>query len=499
MVTLTRPGTSQADVPRAALWLAAVGALVVLLVSLSIVVIKDPTPANDLAVLEWVAGWDFPGLGGFFAVVSFLTSAYAGLIYGPGGIAFLLLRRQPRAALAFGAVGAVVAFVAALGDYTLGEAIGRARPLGDNGVPSFPSGHVFGSTVLFGFSGFLAIHYGVKRKLLTPFILLLVGLILAVGPARLYEKAHWPTDVAAGYLLAALWLLVLVPLFLKLKGLNSGDRVAGTNVATSGRPVVEQPGISETPRSGDLRTEHSIASVVVLDSRRGTATKTYSPPAIVRGLYWLAFQAPFPYVRNPYAFQAAVYRRQIAGFLTKHRFGKNLVAPVIEIKFEDGQHSLVTEFVPGEVSENSGTVKEFLSEVAATFAEAGLSVWQVDPKNPHAHTNLIRTSTGDLKIIDLESAIVTPLTAPSHWRQALRSNRFPIFDDIDTARLRRFVTEHRAQLETSLGSEGVVELCQAVDRCEHTLDQWKYSEPRIWGRLASRVYRALDWTPLARR
>ena len=115
--------------------------------------------------------------------------------------------------MAFGVVGLTVALVAILGDHTLGELVGRARPSGDNPAPSFPSGHVFGGTVLFGFVGFLAVRSGLKRNLLLPLLAISAVILLSVGPARIYEQAHWPSDVAGGYILGALWLLVLVPVY----------------------------------------------------------------------------------------------------------------------------------------------------------------------------------------------------------------------------------------------------------------------------------------------
>ena len=62
----------------------------------------------------------------------------------------------------------------------------------------------------------------------------------------------------------------------------------------------------------DCRTERSIASVVRLNPVQGTATKAYQPPLLVRILYWLAFQAKFPYVSNGIALQAGDYRRKVA-------------------------------------------------------------------------------------------------------------------------------------------------------------------------------------------
>ena len=164
-LTLTSP-IHPATKPRVVLWLAAVGVLATLLALLTKVVMNDHTPAQDIAVMDWVVGWDLPGLHGLFTAVSFLTSGGAGLVYGPAGIVLLFLLGKSRAALAFAVVGVIVGIVAVLGDYTLGEVVGRTRPLADKPIPSYPSGHVFGATVAFGFLGFLgflAVHYKLKR------------------------------------------------------------------------------------------------------------------------------------------------------------------------------------------------------------------------------------------------------------------------------------------------------------------------------------------------
>ena len=51
--------------PGALLWLAAVGALTVPLVLLSIAIKNNPFPSQDLTVMAWLAEWDVPGLAGF--------------------------------------------------------------------------------------------------------------------------------------------------------------------------------------------------------------------------------------------------------------------------------------------------------------------------------------------------------------------------------------------------------------------------------------------------
>ena len=197
--------------PKFVLWLAAIAGVLTLLILLTLAVDDGATPSQDRTVLDWVTGRDVPLLGGFMRGISGLTSNFPAMGMGLAGIAFLWLVGLNRAALAFAIVGGAVGAVAFLGDYTLGEIVGRSRPLLPNTENSFPSGHVFGGTVFFGFWGFLAFYYRLKRKLLVPVLVLVFLVILAVGFARMFEEVHWPSDVAAGYLLGAFWLLLLIP------------------------------------------------------------------------------------------------------------------------------------------------------------------------------------------------------------------------------------------------------------------------------------------------
>ena len=483
MVTLTKRALITTPTNAGiALWVATFAALAALLALLTMAVIDNPMPSQDVEIMNWVAGWRLEGLVTFFGALSALTSSYAGLVYGPVVIATLLLMHKLRAAIAFGLVGVTVAVVAIMGDYTLGELVDRGRPLADSefSTPSFPSGQVFGSTVFFGFIGFLAVYYRLDKKYLIPVLAFIAGIIILVGPARVFDQAHFPSDVAAGYLLAALWLLVIIPAFLFFRGTGwLSSRRSRQNLSV------------EACKS--CRVERSIASVVVLDPDHGTATKVYRPPFLVRLRYWLAFQAKFPYEYNVAALDAGKYRRQIASLLTIHRFGKDLVSPVTAVDCEHGRYSFVTEFVPGEKVGNDAEAKRFLGQVTDIFAEAGLGVWQVNPHNPHAHTNLIRTPEGDFKIIDLESAVVTLLPARGQFRSALKSGNFPIFDDISFPRLRQYISTNQAGLEASLGPDGLAGLKRATGHAERAISAWKESEPRIWGHILSRIYKLLNW------
>jgi undecaprenyl-diphosphatase len=82
-----------------------------------------------------------------------------------------------------------------------------AAPLGGS---SFPSGHVITFVGTYGFLAYLT-HTLVRdpliRRVTTGGLL---GLILLVGPSRIYQGHHWPTDVSASYLLGTSYLVVVV-------------------------------------------------------------------------------------------------------------------------------------------------------------------------------------------------------------------------------------------------------------------------------------------------
>jgi membrane-associated phospholipid phosphatase len=106
--------------------------------------------------------------------------------------------------------------------------IRRPRPLPEQvrvviaplGGSSFPSGHVLTYVGTYGFMAFLV--YSVIRPPhirwpLTAGLLALVGL---VGPSRIYQGHHWPTDVAASYLLGTAYVIGLMALYRRVKGRN---------------------------------------------------------------------------------------------------------------------------------------------------------------------------------------------------------------------------------------------------------------------------------------
>ncbi len=66
-------------------------------------------------------------------------------------------------------------------------------------------------------------------------------------------------------------------------------------------------------------------------------------------LYWVCFQAPFPYRTNMDAIQAAVFRRKVLRSLTEFWFGRPLVAEAWYTRWDDTAKAYVlgTEYVAG--------------------------------------------------------------------------------------------------------------------------------------------------------
>lgn len=165
----------------------------------------------------------------------------------PGGVIALViivalaLFRLLREALAI----AVGTFGADLLNALLNGIVARPRPhnahvqtLSGLGAHSFPSGHVEHVTMLFGFLFYLTLLARQARPdrwaWLLPVQVICVYFIALIGVGRIVEHDHQPSDVLAGYLVAAL-LLPLVILFYQWLGhvwQRHEQRKEGSRLAT---------------------------------------------------------------------------------------------------------------------------------------------------------------------------------------------------------------------------------------------------------------------------
>jgi membrane-associated phospholipid phosphatase len=82
---------------------------------------------------------------------------------------------------------------------------------------SFPSGHVVHYVTFYGFLFYLVFTHLKQRWFRTALLTLLAGVILLIGPSRIYMGHHWPSDVGGAYLVGTLWLGVLIIAYLETK------------------------------------------------------------------------------------------------------------------------------------------------------------------------------------------------------------------------------------------------------------------------------------------
>ena len=115
----------------------------------------------------------------------------------------------------------------------LKQATQAERPLADLGVRvardfagyGFPSGHVYSTVLIFGAIAYVApAIFG--RAAGAAIRVTCVAIILMAGPARMVVGAHWPSDVAGGYLWGVAALCLCIALASRLVRSKAAPRMA---------------------------------------------------------------------------------------------------------------------------------------------------------------------------------------------------------------------------------------------------------------------------------
>lgn len=75
---------------------------------------------------------------------------------------------------------------------------------------SFPSGHAIGSTCFYGITARLWAARARTRAGKTGIWMAAIVTIVLIGVSRIYLGVHWPSDVLAGYIAGATWVLSLL-------------------------------------------------------------------------------------------------------------------------------------------------------------------------------------------------------------------------------------------------------------------------------------------------
>jgi hypothetical protein len=294
-------------------------------------------------------------------------------------------------------------------------------------------------------------------------------MILLAGVVQLSLGWAWPTAVLMAYAIGGVF---LVPL------LWIAQRV---DTACKGIPLVHA---AEAPVARSQPSAQALTSTVVFNGP--TVSKIYRPGFLPRAIYWLAFQAEFPYMRNHAALRAAVQRRNLIGMLTEYWYGENLVARAIGIDQVGGRYAITSEYIDGTPPRDRRAARRFLADLYERFDAAGLPTWQIDPRQPRATDNVIETEDGKLHVIDLESGLVSPLASRRAWRRAFQRGQVPLYDDIFFDVTRSYIESQETAMRETKGDDWVRGLRAALDATEAETQAWHDSEPRIWSRLLGR-------------
>ncbi len=171
-------------------------------VDLSIARVVQSIQAPWFDLLMRGVGWPgyppqlYIGLALIFLVLFFLVSRWAAVTHlfatvgiGALGLAIKMVVDRPRPSASL---------------------IHVANPGLDGGKYSFTAGHVESYVAILGFLLFLA-YFSQNRSFWRTLALIVFGVMIAlIGLARIYSGEHWFSDVAGGYLLGSIWLVLTI-------------------------------------------------------------------------------------------------------------------------------------------------------------------------------------------------------------------------------------------------------------------------------------------------
>ena len=83
---------------------------------------------------------------------------------------------------------------------------------------SFPSGHAIMAVTFYGLLIYILQHTITTEWLKWFFIILVFVLIVLIGFSRIYLRVHYASDVAAGFIIGLLWLLLSLAVLKWLEG-----------------------------------------------------------------------------------------------------------------------------------------------------------------------------------------------------------------------------------------------------------------------------------------
>ena len=186
--------------------------------------------AGDTAVTGWLAGHR---TGSLTSAMRFATQL--GGIWVSTSLVMLtsILLPAPWGRLRTAAAAVLVTMGASLAVNAIKVLIARPRPtLSDviataNGY-AFPSGHSAQGVAAYGFVAYLITRRLSDRRRRAVVWALAAVVAALIGFSRVYLGVHWLTDVLGGFLVAGVWLVLVLTTISTIAGRRDGRGVPGT-------------------------------------------------------------------------------------------------------------------------------------------------------------------------------------------------------------------------------------------------------------------------------
>ena len=163
----------------------------------------------DSQISNFIYGFRQPWLTSLMIFISDLGAEYS-IVLSILIVIILIRKKHKREAFNF----IIILIMGFLINYSLKGIIQRPRPdlspLVTESYYSFPSGHAMNSTVFYLTLSFYFFHFTRKKKMsfwLTVLSLIMIGLI---GLSRVYLGVHFPSDIAAGYIIGFWWFITAI-------------------------------------------------------------------------------------------------------------------------------------------------------------------------------------------------------------------------------------------------------------------------------------------------
>lgn len=197
-------------------------ALVMLIIALGITeeLYDNEIYRFDNDIYKYVAMSISPGMTAFLKIFTNLGSAPVVIVLCI--LAFIFFKRK-----IYGALMALNLAVVAGLNVLIKDIVQRPRPTGyrivDETGYSFPSGHSMVSMAFYGFLIYLVYRY-IKHKTLRTGLIVLLSLIIAlIGISRIYLGVHYASDVAEGFCVSIVYLIIATKILSRNKILTDQE------------------------------------------------------------------------------------------------------------------------------------------------------------------------------------------------------------------------------------------------------------------------------------